>query len=138
MQHAGRCQGPVTGGQALFLVTHLNQADAFQDDVQLVMTFVSVRRVLLARLERVQSGKEKFAFGNGGLAHFAGRETGQAGDASYKHDLQCTRGGAKVPLRDAEGGADFPDLRGMASRMTSNDDQHLGAVHRPKTRVVQG
>ncbi len=101
MQHAGRCQGPVTGGQALFLVAHLNQTDAFQDDVQFVLTFVSVRRVLLARLERVQSGKEKFAFGNGGLAHFAGRETGQAGDAFYKHDLQCTRAGAKVPLHDA-------------------------------------
>lgn len=78
VKDAGRGEGGIADGEAVLLDAHLNKAGAFQDNVEFVLALMSMRRVLLAGLERVQTGKEELSMGYRGLAHPGGVEPGQA------------------------------------------------------------
>jgi hypothetical protein len=64
-----------------------DDANAFEDQVEFVLSLMGVRRVFLAGLEAVQAGEEEIALRDGGLAHFFGCEAGLAGDVFHEHAL---------------------------------------------------
>jgi hypothetical protein len=86
VQDAGWGEGGIAGREALLLASDGDQSLAFEDDIELVLTVMDMRRVFLAGLERIQAGKEELALGDGGLAHPRRVETGTAGDVFEEHD----------------------------------------------------
>lgn len=75
----------IAGCQELRLFVYLNYAVTFENDIQLVLAFVDVSRMLLTGLERVQPRKEEIALGQCALAHFVLRKRCQAGRLFQKH-----------------------------------------------------
>src|SRR5262249_49605169 len=66
----------------------MDLAVALEDEIQLVLSLVRVRRVLLTRLERVQPGKQKITLHDGALTHFVRCEPGETGNSFYEHARQ--------------------------------------------------
>jgi gas vesicle protein len=54
-----RGESGIARGQVFCLLAHANQAAALQQQVEFVLPLVRVKDVVLARFERVQSGKER-------------------------------------------------------------------------------
>jgi hypothetical protein len=91
MDDSGRCKSRVASGQTFGLIADLNQAAAFQNEIELVLALVRVRGVFLTRLKGVQASKEKSSLHYSALSHPFGRELRQAGDLLYdEHDSQFT------------------------------------------------
>ena len=61
MKDAGRREGGIADGEKLLLNAHFHKAGTFQDNVEFVLALMSMGRVLLAGLERVQTGKEELS-----------------------------------------------------------------------------
>lgn len=90
MEDSGRCKSSVASGQTLGLIADLNQAAAFQNEIELVLALVRVGGVFLTRLKGVQASKEKSSLHYSALSHPFGRELRQAGDLLYEHDSPFT------------------------------------------------
>ncbi len=72
------------------MVAHLNDAIAFQNEVELLLAVMRMGGVFLTRLKGVQAGEEKSTLHQGALSHPFGCELGKAGDSLYEHDFQFT------------------------------------------------
>ena len=82
MESARRCVRRVASSQSLRFLPDLNDPAAFQYQIQFVLPFVEVRRVLLAGFERVQADENVITSYDSALAHFVFSEGGATGDRS--------------------------------------------------------
>jgi len=105
MQDSRRSERGGAGRDSQCFVTHVNLGFAFEDHVQFVLPGVSVRGVLLAGLETVETGEESFAAEQIGLPHFFGRKFGEVSGAWEDHmDLSLAGNGQADSRRTGQTG----------------------------------
>src|ERR1019366_1102257 len=90
MRDPGRGESSIARRQEFHLLADAHHAAALQQDVEFVLALMCVKRVLLTKIEGIQSREKRITLHQSGLGHFVRREPGEAADAFHEHDVQFT------------------------------------------------
>src|ERR1019366_7030458 len=90
MRDPGRGESSIARRQEFHLLADAHHAAALQQDVEFVLALMCVKRVLLTRIEVIQSREKRITLHQSGLGHFVRCEPGEAADAFHEHDVQFT------------------------------------------------
>ena len=80
------CKDRIPGFHGACKLTHYRDSFTCQDNVQLVLIRVDVRRMFLTGFEAVQPGRQVLPACNTNLAHFVGLKRGQCRNIVKDHN----------------------------------------------------
>jgi len=96
MHHARLRQRRIARSHPLRFVSDLDLARALQYEVQFVLSFMYVRRMLLAGFERIESGEQVIPARQRALAHAVRLKLGPLRCVLHKHTAQFNRSASRL------------------------------------------
>lgn len=85
-------EGGIAGIQQGSLLTDANHAAAFENEIKLVLSAMTVGGVLLTRFERIQTDEKRLASDDRALAHLVRCELCKTDDLFCEHVFTMARG----------------------------------------------